>query len=285
MNSFKCEFCNKNYSTLSNLNKHLKQAKFCKNSYQNNKQKNINTEEVKNKYNCIFCNKNFINEFSLNNHTQKCKYKTIFNEVAKQTKEENLKLKNELFETKLQLDQKTKLINNLNYNMILEREEDDQSFINSELYIEYLNFCNIEIDRNILIQYLVSNFNNIDNKNSNNIIKLHDILSIEKEYQLKFINYLNYLSLHFTDNNILSICLKIETKNNLIDKFINNLFKNESQYLLSFFNKCISLLRELNLKNEISMDEFSLHMYKIVTMYQYISDNFNNNSKTIKIEF
>ena len=63
------------------------------------------------------------------------------------------------------------------------------------------------------------------------------------------------------------------------------MFKNESQFLLSFFNKCISLLRELNLKNEISMDEFSLHMYKIVTMYQYISDNFNNNSKTIKIEF
>ena len=132
MNSFKCEFCNKNYSTLSNLNKHLKQAKFCKNSYQNNKQKNTNTEEVKNKYNCIFCNKNFINEFSLNNHTQKCKYKSIFNEVAKQTKEENLKLKNELFETKLQLDQKTQLINNLNYNMILERAEDDQSFIHSE---------------------------------------------------------------------------------------------------------------------------------------------------------
>ena len=148
----------------------------------------------------------------------------------------------------------------------------------NHLYI--VNFCNIEIDRNILIEYLVSNFNN-----NNNIIKLHDILNIEKEYQLKFINYLNYLSLHFTDNNILSICLKIETKNNLIDKFINNLFKNESQFLLSFFNKCISLLRELNLKNEISMDEFSLHMYKIVTMYQYISDNFNNNSKTIKIEF
>jgi hypothetical protein len=301
MASFKCEFCNKTYSTLSNLNKHLKQAKFCrkiKNSFSDKKIESSSltkTEEIKNNYNCLFCNKTFINQFSLNNHSLKCKYKNLFNNVAKETKEENLKLQNELFQLKLQLDQKTKLINNLDYNNLLNSEENDSTFLNSELYIDYVNFCNFEMNKNILIDYLICS--------KNNIIKSDDILSIEKQYHLKVLKYFNHLFLHFNEvNNILHICIKLNNKidnkinklsideqnkecNYILNFFKNFFFENNPQYLLSFFNKCISLLRELNLKNEISMDEFSLQMYKIVIIYQYISDNLNNLNDKLKIEF
>jgi DNA-directed RNA polymerase subunit RPC12/RpoP len=64
-NEVKCEYCDKVFSTLSNLNYHKKTAKFCISIQQNKK-----TE-----YKCEHCNKEFSEKRYLNQHNLRCKSK------------------------------------------------------------------------------------------------------------------------------------------------------------------------------------------------------------------
>ena len=79
----KCEFCNKEFSNISNLKYHQKNAKFCL-ELQNQKQNN---------YKCEYCNKEFASEKCLKQHIYHCK---VFKD-----KQELIKVKAELNEIKI----------------------------------------------------------------------------------------------------------------------------------------------------------------------------------------
>ncbi len=85
--SFECEFCKKEYKTISSLNYHKKTAKFC-----------LELQKIYNdscKYNCEFCNKKFTKKDKRDDHLKICKIKkdTIINELDNQLN--NLKSTNE----------------------------------------------------------------------------------------------------------------------------------------------------------------------------------------------
>jgi hypothetical protein len=89
-----CEFCNKSFSTRSNLNAHLKSAKYCL------KLRNINIEEKDEYLECKYCENKYYRKDYLKKHLDNCKKKILIeNEKLKNEKEkiliENEKLKNE----------------------------------------------------------------------------------------------------------------------------------------------------------------------------------------------
>ena len=98
--SFKCEFCNKDYKNISNLNNHQKTAQFCIKIQNGNS--NINSN-----FNCEFCNKKLSSKFRLNSHKLICK-------ESKKQKDEDIKEKNNLIiELKSKLEMSEKLQNSL----------------------------------------------------------------------------------------------------------------------------------------------------------------------------
>jgi uncharacterized Zn-finger protein len=68
--SITCDFCNKAFFSISNLNRHLKTSKKCL-SIQDD-----DTEEVQ--YNiCQYCNKKFTRKCTLVRHLTTCKYSLV----------------------------------------------------------------------------------------------------------------------------------------------------------------------------------------------------------------
>jgi hypothetical protein len=79
-----CEFCNSIFKTVSNLNNHKKNAKYC-----------LELQNKKNQSNfiCNYCSKNFTSKYTLNNHEKKCMESYIPIESYKQ---ENLFLRQQI---------------------------------------------------------------------------------------------------------------------------------------------------------------------------------------------
>ena len=87
---FSCEYCNKSFSSSSNLNSHLKTNKKCIEIRLAN---NTNTQEIKiDCFECEFCNKSFSKKYNLNIHLKTCKVKNFIQEENN----ENNRLKEEI---------------------------------------------------------------------------------------------------------------------------------------------------------------------------------------------
>ena len=89
MESNKCEYCNKEYSSKGILETHQKTAKFCL-RLRNNKEKEIKT------FKCEFCEDNFNLKHVLERHHGRCKIKKINdkeNSIVNELKDELLLLK------------------------------------------------------------------------------------------------------------------------------------------------------------------------------------------------
>jgi hypothetical protein len=87
-NNFICEYCNKSYKTLSNLNNHKKTAKFCLNL-----QKESNPDKEVKILKCEYCDKEFTNKFILNKHLDICSSKSIYNKLMKEKEEKDKQIK------------------------------------------------------------------------------------------------------------------------------------------------------------------------------------------------
>ncbi len=90
---FICNFCNKQYNSLSSLNHHQKSAKFCLELQK--KIDNVETNIKPSVYNCEYCEKSFTTKFALNKHTNTCNTKIYQDKVNNQIKE--IKLKEEQY--------------------------------------------------------------------------------------------------------------------------------------------------------------------------------------------
>lgn len=112
--SFKCEFCNKEYSAKYNLNVHQKTAKFCL-KLQKEIDENKVSSDTEIKESCNFCNKNFTAKSSLLRHLENCKEKLLkgVEENYGQIQEENERLKNQLNYKTNEIEYKTNEIENL----------------------------------------------------------------------------------------------------------------------------------------------------------------------------
>ena len=76
-----CQFCKKNFSSISSLNNHKITAKYCLKIQGN----------IISKYECEFCNKNFTKKSGLKTHLISCKEKKSKNEDIKDSTIDNLK--------------------------------------------------------------------------------------------------------------------------------------------------------------------------------------------------
>ena len=104
MENLNCEFCNKKFSTKSNLSNHIKRAKYCiKNRPE--------TVDLKTDidYRCTFCNKSFTTKYMVPKHMLTCKIlsENIQNTIVEKDKE-ILLLKQRVKEKNKQLLEKTK---------------------------------------------------------------------------------------------------------------------------------------------------------------------------------
>ena len=70
MEKFSCEFCTKEFSSKSNLNNHVKNAKYCI-----EKRTEKIDSESNNNYNCSFCRKSFATRYNILRHISICKEK------------------------------------------------------------------------------------------------------------------------------------------------------------------------------------------------------------------
>ena len=72
-----CQYCNKEFSTLSNLRVHLKSSKTCISLRNITDELSSKPEEKINNFDCNFCNKGFSRRDALVRHLETCKKKEI----------------------------------------------------------------------------------------------------------------------------------------------------------------------------------------------------------------
>ena len=103
--SYTCEYCNKQFNSISNINYHKKTARYCLDIQNKN---NIITEHII--YECNICNKQFNRNSIFESHFLKCKQKN----EPKINDEENKKLKKLLEESKEEIENLKKIIEESN---------------------------------------------------------------------------------------------------------------------------------------------------------------------------
>ncbi len=99
--TYSCEFCNKSFSSTSNLNTHLKTNKKCIEI----RLKNSNKEDIKIEcFECEFCKKIFSKKYNLNTHLKTCKIKTFIQEESPlQNKDINLEDENDTLKKEIKV--------------------------------------------------------------------------------------------------------------------------------------------------------------------------------------
>ena len=137
-----CEFCNKEFTSISNLRFHQKSAKFClKIQKENNNFKNIINEKI---FKCEFCDKTFTQNCMLKTHSLTCKIKK--EQTLDEIKEQVIKLKEEKEKEIRELkEEKEKEIRelkeqNLKLTIHLEIEKESNKKLEKKLE-EYKNIC------------------------------------------------------------------------------------------------------------------------------------------------
>jgi len=99
MTVYKCNFCNKEYSTKGILENHQKTAKFCIRLRNNNENLEILNNHITINLKCEYCDDIFMLKQSLERHYEICKIKK-----EKQQKENEQKKDNEILELKKNVD-------------------------------------------------------------------------------------------------------------------------------------------------------------------------------------
>ena len=261
MTEYICNFCNKKFSSKSNIDKHKKTAKYClelqkkdiSNDFKNNSISNniSSTSSINNIYKCDFCNKEYLRKDNLNLHLLTCKTK-IKNE--NKNKEEEY-IKNKENEIKYEYIEK---LNKEYFNTINEQKIRINDLEN-QIKNLYDKILLLESKTNII------NINSVINKDSiiNNLSPLTDSFIKDQASLLKtkdIVNGAKSLALFARDHSFKDrvICTDVSRRtfifkdenNNVIKdpkgvkitkKFIENnkeeLINLLTQYSLTFYNE------------------------------------------------
>jgi hypothetical protein len=259
--SFKCEYCEKEYATLSNLNHHQKTAKFCI-ELQN---------KVKSSFICKECKKEFATNKYLKQHLLHCKVIKQKNETD--YKNENDELKNEINELKIKLqckDDIIKLKDNLIYK--LEKENAEYKKLITRPTTIYNHTDNSTTNTTTTTNYQIQ-FNQLLEKiealNTKNIAKrLNDINMVEftdnciKNFETTLTTSLSNVFKNFTfctDKARRTVVIKNEegkTEKMSIDDFIN-------MGLTLGVTDIINLLKETEAINDCKITDDNKQVYNI----------------------
>jgi hypothetical protein len=266
---FVCEFCNKAYTSISNLNYHKKNAKFCIEIQQ----------EQKSTFSCEHCKKEFTNERYLKQHLQRCKSKK--ENIVQQTNEKLNKLEKESSETIHKLEKESsETIHKLEKEILeLKLTLNFKDEIIKKLEKEISEFKKLEKRPN---KTTIVN-NNIDNSNTHN-------------YQIQFnqlFENIHKLTSHAMNFRIPNISIAE------IDKYdINNFESSFSKSLSNIFKDYTfcsnNETKEFVIKNEngevnkMHIDEFvkyglSLSIEGINKFMRKLEDRYMNRLDTNKI--
>jgi hypothetical protein len=203
-NTFVCEYCKKEYTTLSNLKHHQKTAQFCL-DLQN---------QLSAGFKCEHCDKTFSSNKYLKQHYSHCKIYKVFNENANLKKEieelktkfkleineELIKIKDENKELKLKLEFKDQTITKL------EKENEKYQKLVTRPTTVYNNTTNTTTNTTNTTNYQIQ-FNQL----------LEEIEALNSENIAKRLNDINMVE--FTDN-----CMK--NFDTTLTTSLSNVFKN-----------------------------------------------------------
>jgi hypothetical protein len=310
--TYLCEFCNKQYTSISNLKHHQKTAKFC-----------LDIQSTLSKtYKCEFCSKTFDTNKYLKQHLQNyCKIHKIYIE-NENLKNENIELKNKLNqqdkllknELKYKLDQKDKELkfkldqkeNDAKTKLqfkddIIKLKDETINKLEKEIH-EYkkianrpttvYNTKNTTNTNNYQIQYNQL-LEKIETLNSENISKKINLIDVNEVYTLdipKFEKeFSSKLSNIFKD---FTFCID---KNKQVVVTKNNSEEKKEMNIKEFINSCLTLgkkdlhdiLFKINQYHETFIDELDKDTY--TPFDDYVSDatiyfKDDDNKKVISID-
>lgn len=162
-----CQFCKKEYKTVSSLNLHKKTAKFCLKLQEEIikipiEQVICSTTSLKNNYKCCFCSKDFTLKQNFDLHTETCKSKTIYittklQEDLKKSTDTIIKLKNDV---KHLTDQLTSCREDYNKLVMINAKSKNKITNNNNMYNIKLNeaFKNLpEFTKENVVSKLIEN--------------------------------------------------------------------------------------------------------------------------------
>lgn len=286
-----CEFCNKQYNSLSNLNYHKKTAKFCLKLQQNKQEENnINT---KSNFACEHCEKTFTTKFALTRHNLICNIKILKDKLSEELKlkdeqylkekseleKQNINFQYELKEKENQLKEKEKQISKLeniikekdallakNYDKLTEKLADRPNIVNNNTNNNYtIEFNKLKDD---LLPFTEENIRNcIRTINSNTLIYFNDF-NVNANFIGNFINSVKTLAF-CTDAS--RGCLVVKDENGKSSKimaraFTADCFKKGQKECILVLDKAVKFLEQEYKNQYIDDTEYS----KCLNMLTYI---------------
>jgi hypothetical protein len=266
--SFECDFCKKEYKTISSLNYHKKTAKFCLDL-----QKTYNDSC---KYNCEFCNKKFTKKDKRDDHLKICKIKkdaiitdlenkieTLHNNIniLKSANEKMLIEKDKEIEIlKNELKSKNDYIESLEkkYNQLFEG--------NKEIVKHAINKPNSTINNNVIYNTMVSELIPFTPSNVQQCISNINHESFLFDYDNVISNFINCLvkvlkeMAMCTDNSRGTLLVKNEkgkTRKIISHEFIIECFESAPDQLLKICNDAYDFVRKNDPKIYSDEDQFN----------------------------
>ena len=308
-----CEFCNKSFSSTSNLNTHLKTNKKCIEI----RLKNSNKQDIKIEcFECEFCKKIFSKKYNLNTHLKTCKVKNFIQEENHlQNKDnstnENNALKEELkllkekqlkheYELSLKDEQLKSKDEQLKYALksLEKKEQEYTELLNSFKSIKVsgksttnnttnnttVNNYNVQFDK-MVEKLLIFSPENI--KDSINKINGYDLVYLnnfdgEKNFSAEFVKCIKDLTF-CTDTSRGSLIVKKEDGNTdkiTSESFVLKCLEDGKQECIQKINLGIQFLEteyeagEADpINSSISLEDFVKCRYKLMSLRDHIRQN------------
>ena len=265
--SFTCEFCNKEYKSISSLNYHKKTTKFCL---------KIQEKYVDNcKYECA-CLKKFIKKDTYLDHLKICKLKKQLNneELEKQKniyehflseKDTEIKNKKEIIE-KILIEKENEIKFKNDYIESLEKKYSQLLDHNKELTKHAINKPNSTINNNVIYNTMVSELIPFTPSNVQQCISNINHESFLFDYDNVISNFINCLvkvlkeMAMCTDNSRGTLLVKNEkgkTRKIISHEFIIECFESAPDQLLKICNDAYDFVRKNDPKIYSDEDQFN----------------------------
>ncbi len=297
-----CQYCNKIFSSISNLKTHLKSSKKCILTRTTNDEinRNLNNNTIQTEtYKCHHCNKSFSQKIHLATHLNTCKLKEI-NILKEQVKSKDemiqnlqqkidnqLKSKDEIIQSLQQkLDEKIKIIEEafLKQTEKLSSSNTTNNTTNNTNNNNTINNYNVQFDKMVekLVIFSPENIKNSINKiNGYDLVYLNDFDG-EKNFSSEFVKCIKNLTF-CTDTSRGSLIVKKEDGNPdkiTSESFVLKCLEDGKQECLQKINNGIQFLHQEYETGEedpanatITVEDFAKCRYKLIALRDHIRQN------------